>query len=307
MTSLVCLAEQWTTWSGYFAPDLIVAALHALVLAGEDKRPVVQRLTSLVAAHQGEDGGWPNADLFHVLEALCAVGTPAALAAVRRAVPALAERQRPDGTFGFTAQQERALIALRAFQWAEAGPSQSLASTHPSVSGPRVPPQLERLDFLPHPVVAPEARPCPSTREPIMTQQSIDQPPRIRLTTLSHGAGCACKLGPGELAQVLRLLPSAGDARVLVDAATRDDAAVFRLSDDRALVATVDFFTPIVDDAAAWGAIAAANALSDVYAMGGTPALRAQPGRLAPGEAPLRAARRRRWAARARSWSGLAA
>lgn len=95
--------------------------------------------------------------------------------------------------------------------------------------------------------------------------------PRIRLTTLSHGAGCACKLGPTELAQVLRHLPSAGDARVLVDAATRDDAAVYRLSDDRALVATVDFFTPIVDDAADWGAIAAANALSDVYAMGGTP------------------------------------
>src|SRR5918994_1569497 len=62
-----------------------------------------------------------------------------------------------------------------------------------------------------------------------------------------------------------------GDPRVLVDAATRDDAAVFRLSDTRALVATVDFFTPIVDNAAAWGAIAAANALSDIYAMGATP------------------------------------
>ena len=94
---------------------------------------------------------------------------------------------------------------------------------------------------------------------------------RIRLTAFSHGAGCACKLGPGELAQVLHHLPGVVDPRVLVDAATRDDAAVFRLSDDRALVATVDFFTPIVDDAAQWGAIAAANALSDVYAMGGTP------------------------------------
>jgi selenide,water dikinase len=73
------------------------------------------------------------------------------------------------------------------------------------------------------------------------------------------------------LAQVLRHLPMVGDPRVLVDAATRDDAAVFRLSESRALVATVDFFTPIVDDPAAWGAIAAANALSDVYAMGGTP------------------------------------
>ena len=61
------------------------------------------------------------------------------------------------------------------------------------------------------------------------------------------------------------------DPRVLVDAATRDDAAVFLLSPDRALVSTVDFFTPIVDDPSAWGAIAAANALSDIYAMGATP------------------------------------
>ena len=70
---------------------------------------------------------------------------------------------------------------------------------------------------------------------------------------------------------MLRHLPLVGDPRVLVDAATRDDAAVFRLSDTRALVATVDFFTPIVDSAAAWGAIAAANALSDIYAMGASP------------------------------------
>jgi selenide,water dikinase len=73
------------------------------------------------------------------------------------------------------------------------------------------------------------------------------------------------------LAQVLRHLPSIVDPRVLVDAATRDDAAVFSLAPDRALVATVDFFTPIVDDPAAWGAIAVANALSDIYAMGAKP------------------------------------
>jgi selenium donor protein len=66
-------------------------------------------------------------------------------------------------------------------------------------------------------------------------------------------------------------LPPVGDPRVLIDAATRDDAAVFLLSPERALVATVDFFTPIVDDPAAWGAIAVANALSDIYAMGATP------------------------------------
>jgi selenide,water dikinase len=95
--------------------------------------------------------------------------------------------------------------------------------------------------------------------------------PRLRLTALSHGAGCACKLGSVDLAEVLRHLPSVVDPRVLVDAATRDDAAIFRLSDDRALVATTDFFTPIVDNPRDWGAIAAAIALSDVYAMGGTP------------------------------------
>lgn len=69
----------------------------------------------------------------------------------------------------------------------------------------------------------------------------------------------------------MRHLPIPEDPRVLVAAATRDDAAVFRISDDRALVATVDFFSPIVDDPRAWGAIACANALSDVYAMGGRP------------------------------------
>jgi selenide, water dikinase len=73
------------------------------------------------------------------------------------------------------------------------------------------------------------------------------------------------------LAQVLRHVPAVGDPRILIDAATRDDAAVYQLTDDRAVVATVDFFTPIVDDAATWGRIAAANALSDLYAMGATP------------------------------------
>jgi selenide,water dikinase len=93
----------------------------------------------------------------------------------------------------------------------------------------------------------------------------------IRLTAYSHGAGCACKLGILDLAEVLRHLPGIEDPRVLVDAATRDDAAVFALSADRALIATVDFFMPVVDDARTWGAISATNALSDIYAMGGTP------------------------------------
>ncbi|HEY2805765.1 MAG TPA: selenide, water dikinase SelD [Gemmatimonadales bacterium] len=93
----------------------------------------------------------------------------------------------------------------------------------------------------------------------------------VRLSTFSHGAGCACKLGPGELAQVLRHLPAGTNPDILVDAALSDDAAVIKLSDDRALVLTTDFFTPIVDDPFAFGQIAAANAISDVYAMGGRP------------------------------------
>jgi selenide,water dikinase len=95
-----------------------------------------------------------------------------------------------------------------------------------------------------------------------------------RLTSFSHGAGCGCKLGPDQLSSVLSTLalPSFAD-EVLVGSDTGDDAAVVRLPDGRALVATLDFFTPIVDDPYDWGRIAATNALSDVYAMGGSPFL----------------------------------
>src|SRR3989441_8213575 len=93
----------------------------------------------------------------------------------------------------------------------------------------------------------------------------------MRLTEYSHGAGCACKLSPVELGQILGALPPVIDPNVLHSAAARDDAAVYRIAPDRALVATVDFFTPIVDDPLEYGAIAAANALSDVYAVGARP------------------------------------
>jgi selenide, water dikinase len=95
----------------------------------------------------------------------------------------------------------------------------------------------------------------------------------VRLTRLSHGAGCACKLGPDELDSVLAGLAAVDDPSLLVGSATRDDAAIYRLTDELALVQTADFFTPIVDDARDFGRIAAANALSDVYAMGGEPRL----------------------------------
>jgi selenide, water dikinase len=95
-----------------------------------------------------------------------------------------------------------------------------------------------------------------------------------RLTSFSHGAGCGCKLGPEVLESVLgdlALPPLTGD--VLVASDTGDDAAVYAMPGGDALVATVDVFTPIVDDPYDWGRIAAANALSDVYAMGGSPKL----------------------------------
>ena len=92
-----------------------------------------------------------------------------------------------------------------------------------------------------------------------------------RLTELSHGAGCACKLPAAELHPLLAELPRNGDPALLVGNDTADDAAVYKVSDDLAIVTTVDFFTPIVDDPFDFGRIAAANALSDVYAMGGTP------------------------------------
>ena len=96
----------------------------------------------------------------------------------------------------------------------------------------------------------------------------------VRLTQLSHGAGCACKLPAGALGEVLAALPVAvRPPELLVGNEWLDDAAVWRVSDDLAVVHTIDFFTPIVDDPRTFGRIAATNALSDVYAMGGRPAL----------------------------------
>jgi selenide,water dikinase len=94
----------------------------------------------------------------------------------------------------------------------------------------------------------------------------------LRLTSFSHGGGCGCKIAPGVLAEILKnsgggLIPK----ELMVGIETADDAAVYRLNDEQALIATTDFFMPIVDDPFDFGRIAATNAISDVYAMGGTP------------------------------------
>ncbi|OYU28328.1 MAG: selenide, water dikinase SelD [Burkholderiales bacterium PBB2] len=101
-------------------------------------------------------------------------------------------------------------------------------------------------------------------------REPVDEP---RLTSLSHGGGCGCKIAPGLLSEILRS-SQAGmplPPELLVGIETSDDAAVYRLNDEQALVATTDFFMPIVDDPFDFGRIAATNALSDVYAMGGRP------------------------------------
>jgi selenide, water dikinase len=94
----------------------------------------------------------------------------------------------------------------------------------------------------------------------------------VRLTQYAHGGGCACKIPPGQLEEaVARLIPDSRPDEILIGVEHGDDAAVVRIAQGRAIVATADFFTPVVDDPCTFGRIAAANALSDVYAVGGEP------------------------------------
>src|ERR1700675_2273332 len=100
----------------------------------------------------------------------------------------------------------------------------------------------------------------------------MNAPEKIRLTELSHGGGCWCKIAPYVLSEILSSTPIRGlPKELLVGTETADDAAVYRLNDTQALVATTDFLPPIVDDPYDFGRIAATNAISDIYAMGGTP------------------------------------
>ena len=111
-----------------------------------------------------------------------------------------------------------------------------------------------------------------------MTTSSPNSPggaaPEPRLTSLSHGGGCGCKIAPGVLSDILKNVSAMPlPKELLVGIETSDDAAVYRLNDEQALIATTDFFMPIVDDPFDFGRIAATNAISDVYAMGGKPIL----------------------------------
>ena len=126
--------------------------------------------------------------------------------------------------------------------------------------------------------LAPSANRIGDTLHPSSRSTRMNAPdslrPEPRLTSLSHGGGCGCKIAPGVLSEILRgtaALPV--PEALMVGIETSDDAAVYRLNDEQALVATTDFFMPIVDDPFDFGRIAATNAISDVYAMGGRPIL----------------------------------
>lgn len=102
-----------------------------------------------------------------------------------------------------------------------------------------------------------------------MNTQSPQEP---RLTSLSHGGGCGCKIAPGVLSEILKSVPQLPFPKeLLIGIETSDDAAVYQINESQAIVATTDFFMPIVDDPFDFGKIAATNAISDIYAMGGTP------------------------------------
>ncbi len=102
----------------------------------------------------------------------------------------------------------------------------------------------------------------------------MNAPEKIRLTEFSHGGGCGCKIAPAVLSEILAASPIRGlPKELLVGTETADDAAVYRLNDEQALVATTDFFSPVVDDPYDFGRIAATNAISDIYAMGAKPIL----------------------------------
>ena len=105
-----------------------------------------------------------------------------------------------------------------------------------------------------------------------MNQTSVTSTIEPRLTSLSHGGGCGCKIAPGVLSEILKSVPQLPFPKeLIIGIETSDDAAVYQINESQAIVATTDFFMPIVDDPFDFGKIAATNAISDIYAMGGTP------------------------------------
>ena len=126
---------------------------------------------------------------------------------------------------------------------------------------------VEEIDFAIQEIISVVERLSPKTA--MISKPEINE--KIKLTRYTHGLGCACKMRPQLLENILKSIARPDDENILVGSDTSDDAAVYKLDNKTAIVQTVDFFTPIVDEPFDFGAIAAANSLSDIYAMGGKP------------------------------------
>ena len=151
-------------------------------------------------------------------------------------------------------------------EWAEKKQGRPIIHVRPEVT--RAPGTIEaRKDETDFKLIEPQYNTSPRVTR--RTEEGL--PGEIRLTTFTHSLGCACKIKPQALEKILKAIPGSADQSVLVGKETSDDAAVYRFSRKKALVQTVDFIPPVVDDPYDYGAIAAANALSDIYAMGGKP------------------------------------
>ncbi len=232
-------------------PELRLPNTSSCAFPGYDANLLLSRLTDEVAASAGAACHTDEVTPSHVLTAM-GVDLATARATVRFSV----------GRFTTAAEVDegarRVIAVVRGTRAAPpsvavAGPS---PEQHPPVSGESM---WGRRS-------APPAR---AERAPHSDSAQAKEP--VRLTRFTHGLGCACKIQPALLEAVLQALPRPERTEVLVGTETSDDACAWRLPDGSVLVQTVDFFTPIVDDPRLFGAIAAANALSDVYAMGARP------------------------------------
>ena len=246
-------------------PELRLPNTSSVAFPGFDANLLLSRLADEVAASAGAACHTDEVTPSHVLTAM-GVDLATARATVRFSVGRFTTEAEVD-------EGARRVIAVVRGEAAADGASHE--RRHPEehrVSGatkdPEVPEGRGRASVDAPPRPRDSASPLAPLAPP-RNDSGAEAP--VRLTRFTHGLGCACKIQPAVLESVLRKLPRPQRAEVLVGTETSDDACAWRLPDGSVLVQTLDFFTPIVDDPRLFGAIAAANALSDVYAMGARP------------------------------------
>jgi selenium donor protein len=249
-------------------PELRLPNTSSVAFPGYDANLLLSRLADEVAASAGAACHTDEVTPSHVLTAM-GVDLATARATVRFSVGRFTtEAEVDEGARRVIAvvRGEGVRVATPKLASTSLGSAGALARADSAAGGNRAgegagPP----TGSLPRPTAGPERNPA---RDDGGAETSAEP---VRLTRFTHGLGCACKIQPAVLEAVVRKLPRTERAEVLVGTETSDDACAWRLPDGSVLVQTLDFFTPIVDDPRLFGAIAAANALSDVYAMGARP------------------------------------